>query len=70
MKVDNMFTFLYKTYLNTSHDIVTTYEVLSMLDRRSGVMVATDCLNSITTGIFAISNATLLDRRYRSNYVC
>lgn len=48
---------------SNSHDIFTAYEVLSMLQRRVSVMVATDCLNSITTGIFNISNATLLDRR-------
>lgn len=51
---------------STSHDIFTAYEVLSMLNRRGSVMVATDCLNPITTGIFAISNATLLDRRNKS----
>lgn len=51
---------------STSHDIFTAYEVLSMLNRRGSVMVATDCLNLITTGIFAISNATLLDRRNKS----
>lgn len=48
---------------SNSHDIFTAYEVLSLLQRRASVMVATDCLNSITTGIFNISNATLLDRR-------
>ena len=48
---------------SNSHDIFTAYEVLSMLNRKGSVMVATDCLNPITTGIFNISNATLLDRR-------
>lgn len=48
---------------SNSHDIFTAYEVLSCLQRRASVMVATDCLNPITTEIFNISNATLLDRR-------
>ena len=48
---------------STSHDIFTAYEFLSMLNRRGSVMVATDCLNPVTTEIFNISNATLLDRR-------
>lgn len=48
---------------SNSHDIFTAYEVLSCLQRRGSVMVATDCLNPITTEIFNISNATLLDRR-------
>lgn len=48
---------------SNSHDIFTAYEVLSALQRRGSVMVATDCLNPVTTEIFNISNATLLDRR-------
>lgn len=48
---------------STSHDIFTAYEFLSMLNRKGSVMVATDCLSPITTKIFDISNATLLDRR-------
>lgn len=48
---------------SNSHDIFTAYEVLSILQRKGTVMVATDCLNPVTTAIFNISNATLLDRR-------
>lgn len=48
---------------SNSHDIFTAYEVLSALERKGSVMVATDCLTPITTEIFNISNATLLDRR-------
>lgn len=48
---------------SNSHDIFTAYEVLSALKRQGSVMVATDCLTPITTEIFNISNATLLDRR-------
>lgn len=48
---------------SNSHDIFTAYEMFSLLERRGSVMVATDCLSSITTQIFGISNATLLDRR-------
>lgn len=48
---------------SNSHDIFTAYEFLSKLDRKGSAMVATDCLNPITTGIFKVSNATLLDRR-------
>ena len=48
---------------SNSHDIFTAYEILSLLKRRGSVMVATDCLNSLTTGLFNVSNATLLDRR-------
>lgn len=48
---------------SNSHDIFTAYEVLSHLQRRGSVMVATDCLSPLTTEIFYISNATLLDRR-------
>lgn len=47
---------------SNSHDIFTAYEMFSMLNRRGSVMVATDCLNPVTTGIFNISDATLLDR--------
>ena len=47
---------------SNSHDIFTSYEFLSLLGRKGSVMVATDCLDRITTGIFDISNATLLDR--------
>lgn len=50
---------------SNSHDIFTAYEVLSLLQRKGSVMVATDCLNPITTQIFNISNATLLDRRIK-----
>lgn len=52
---------------SNSHDIFTAYEVLSILERRASVMVATDCLNPITTEIFDISNATLLDRRKKED---
>lgn len=52
---------------SNSHDIFTAYEVLSELGRTGSVMVATDCLNPITTSIFNISNATLLDRRIQSD---
>ena len=51
---------------SNSHDIFTAYEVLSSLQRKGSVMVATDCLNPITTEIFNISNATLLDRRKKT----
>ena len=47
---------------SNSHDIFTAYEMFSMLERMGSVMVATDCLNPITTQIFNVSNATLLDR--------
>ena len=52
---------------SNSHDIFTAYEALSLLKRSASVMVATDCLNSITTEIFNISNATLLDRRKKED---
>lgn len=52
---------------SNSHDIFTAYEVLSALKRKGSVMVATDCLNPVTTGIFNISNATLLDRRKKED---
>lgn len=52
---------------SNSHDIFTAYEVLSILQRRGSAMVATDCLSPITTGIFNISNATLLDRRNKDD---
>lgn len=48
---------------SNSHDIFTAYEVFSLLQRKGSVMVATDCLSPLTTQIFNISNATLLDRR-------
>ena len=48
---------------SNSHDIFTAYEVLSALNRQGSVMVASDCLTPITTEIFNISDATLLDRR-------
>ncbi|MDD5888069.1 MAG: lysophospholipid acyltransferase family protein [bacterium] len=48
---------------SNSHDIFTAYEMFSFLERQGSVMVATDCLSPITTQIFNISNATLLDRR-------
>lgn len=51
---------------SNSHDIFTAYEVFSMLQRRGSVMVATDCLNPITTQLFNFSNATLLDRNSRN----
>lgn len=51
---------------SNSHDIFTAYEIFSMLQRRGSVMVATDCLNPITTQLFNISNATLLDRNSRN----
>ena len=52
---------------SNSHDIFTAYEVLSSFGRSGSVMVATDCLNPITTELFSISNATLLDRRIRED---
>ena len=52
---------------SNSHDIFTAYEVLSKLQRKGSVMVATDCLNPVTTEIFHISNATLLDRRKKED---
>ena len=52
---------------SNSHDIFTAYEVLSMLNRKGSVMVATDCLNKVTTKIFNMSNATLLDRRKKED---
>lgn len=52
---------------SNSHDIFTAYEVLSILQRRGSVMVATDCLTPITTEIFHVSNATLLDRRKKED---
>lgn len=48
---------------SNSHDIFTAYELFSFLQRKGSVMVATDCLNPITTQVFNISNATLMDRR-------
>ena len=59
--VDSNVLFLFNH--SNSHDIFTAYEILSQLQRKGSVMVATDCLNPITTEIFNISNATLLDRR-------
>ena len=50
---------------SNSHDIFTAYEMFSYLERKGSVMVATDCLSPITTQIFNISNATLLDRRVK-----
>ena len=50
---------------SNSHDIFTAYEMFSFLNRCGSVMVATDCLSPITTQIFNISNATLLDRRVK-----
>lgn len=50
---------------SNSHDVFTAYEVLSVLKRRGSVMVSTDCLNPLTTGLFRASNATLLDRRIK-----
>lgn len=52
---------------SNSHDIFTAYEVLSALQRKGSVMVATDCLNPVTEGIFNVSNATLLDRRKKED---
>ena len=52
---------------SNSHDIFTAYEVLSAFQRQGSVMVATDCLNPLTTEIFNISNATLLDRRKKED---
>lgn len=48
---------------SNSHDVFTAYEILSLLQRRGSVMVASDCLNPLTMYIFNISDATLLDRR-------
>lgn len=48
---------------SNSHDIFTAYEFLSLLNRRGSVMVATDCLNPFSKGVFNIANATLFDRR-------
>lgn len=50
---------------SNSHDIFTAYEMFSFLNRRGSVMVATDCLSPVITGVFNISNATLLDRRVK-----
>ena len=50
---------------SNSHDIFTAYEMFSFLNRCGSVMVATDCLSPVTTQIFNISNATLLDRRVK-----
>lgn len=50
---------------SNSHDIFTAYEMFSFLEIKGSVMVATDCLSPITTKIFNISNATLLDRRVK-----
>ena len=52
---------------SNSHDIFTGYEFFSLLNRRGSVMVATDCLNPITVGVFYASNATLLDRRKKED---
>lgn len=51
---------------SNSHDIFTAYEMLSLLKRRGSVMVASDCLNSVTVKFFDISNATLLDRKNKN----
>lgn len=52
---------------SNSHDIFTMYECLSRLGRKASAMVATDCLNPITTTIFKASNATLLDRMIKES---
>lgn len=52
---------------SNSHDIFTAYEILSAFKRKGSVMVATDCLSPLTTQIFNISNATLLDRRNKQS---
>lgn len=52
---------------SNSHDIFTAYEILSKLNRRGSVMVATDCLSPLTKRIFDISNATLFDRRLKND---
>lgn len=52
---------------SNSHDIFTMYEALSRLGRKASAMVATDCLNPITTAIFSASNATTLDRRIKES---
>jgi hypothetical protein len=59
-KVDNV---LFVVNHSSSHDIFTAYEFLGMLNRNGSVMVASDCLNSLTNTIFSISNSTMLDRR-------
>ena len=52
---------------SNSHDIFTAYELFSKLERKGSVMVATDCLNPLTTQIFKASDATLLDRRVKKD---
>ena len=54
---------IFLTNHSNSHDIFTGYEMMSMLSRRGSVMVATDCLNPLTIGLFNTANATLFDRR-------
>ena len=45
-----------------SHDIPIAYIMMSKLNKKGSVMVATDCLNPVTTFVFYASNATTLDR--------
>lgn len=45
-----------------SHDIPIAYNMMSMLNKKGSVMVATDCLNPLTNFVFYASNATTLDR--------
>lgn len=51
---------------SNSHDIFTAYEFLSLLKRNGSVLVATDCLNLLTTQIFSFSDATLFDRKLKN----
>lgn len=48
---------------SNSHDIFSMYSILNRLNIGISIMVATDCLNPITTEIFRAANSTLLDRR-------
>lgn len=48
---------------SNSHDIFSLYSIFSKVDIRASVMVATDCLNPLSTTVFDIAGSTLFDRR-------
>lgn len=48
---------------SNSHDIFSMYSILNEVNIGTSVMVATDCLNPVTTAIFDAAGSTLLDRR-------
>lgn len=48
---------------SNSHDIFSLYSIFSKVDISASVMVATDCLNPLSTTVFDIAGSTLFDRR-------